>query len=187
MKAVSGRREPRDGRSRRIILQSLEDNNWDLFVTAIETTDRISHMMWRLTEAGHPMYDAALAAQYGDAIERIYRRADAFVGTLRARVPPDALFIVMSDHGFHSFRRGVNLNTWLLQAGYMAVGDDKGSMEFFKWVDWTKTRAYAVGLGQIYVNLQGRERDGRAWASRPAGGTGASSWPARREFGQPVI
>jgi predicted AlkP superfamily phosphohydrolase/phosphomutase len=144
----------------RIILESLDDDNWNLFVAAIETTDRVSHMMWRLMDRSHPMYDAALAAEYGDAIERIYRRADAFVGVLRERVPSDALFIVMSDHGFHSFRRGVNLNTWLLQAGYMAVGGAKGSVEFFNWVDWTKTKAYAVGLGQIYFNLRGREREG---------------------------
>jgi predicted AlkP superfamily phosphohydrolase/phosphomutase len=27
-------------------------------------------------------------------------------------------------------------------------------------VDWSKTRAYALALGQIYVNLKGREREG---------------------------
>ena len=27
-------------------------------------------------------------------------------------------------------------------------------------IDWSKTKAYAVGTGQIYLNLQGRERDG---------------------------
>jgi predicted AlkP superfamily phosphohydrolase/phosphomutase len=144
----------------RIILRSLDDDDWDLFVAAIETTDRVSHMMWRLTDRNHPLYDAALAAQYGDAIERVYRRADDFVGVLRARVPPDALFIVMSDHGFHSFRRSVNLNTWLLQEGYMALGDEKGSLDSFNSVDWAKTKAYAVGLGQIYLNLRGRERQG---------------------------
>ena len=115
----------------KIILKSLEDDDWDLFVAAIETTDRISHMMWRLIDPKHPMYDADLAAKYGDSIEKIYRRADDFVGRLRATVPKDAVFIVMSDHGFHSFRRGVNLNTWLVQNGYMAFAgqesEKKGS------------------------------------------------------------
>ena len=104
----------------KIIFKSLESDDWDLFVTAIETTDRISHMMWRLIDPKHPMYDADLAAKYGDAIEKVYRRADDLVGRLRAKVSKDAVFIVMSDHGFHSFRRGVNLNTWLVQNGYMA-------------------------------------------------------------------
>jgi predicted AlkP superfamily phosphohydrolase/phosphomutase len=153
----------------RIILKRLEKDDWDLFVAAIETTDRVSHMMWRLIDPKHPMYDEALAAKHGDAIEKVYRRADDFVGRLRAKVPRDAVFMVMSDHGFHSFRREVNLNTWLVQNGYMAVqgqsqeknlADLFGRGKFFEGVDWSKTKAYAVGLGQIYFNLKGREAKG---------------------------
>lgn len=153
----------------KIILKRLETDDWDLFVAAIETTDRVSHMMWRLIDPRHPMYDEALAAKYGDAIEKVYRRADDFVGRLRQRVPKDALFMVMSDHGFHSFRREVNLNTWLVQNGYMVVQGQSqeknlqdlfGRGKFFEGVDWSKTRAYAVGLGQIYFNLRGREARG---------------------------
>lgn len=153
----------------KIILKRLETDDWDLFVAAIETTDRISHMMWRLIDPKHPMYDAALSAKYGDAIEKVYRRADDFVGRLRRTVPKDAVFMVMSDHGFHSFRREVNLNTWLVQNGYMSVAGQSqekgladlfGRGKFFEGVDWSKTRAYAVGLGQIYFNLKGREAKG---------------------------
>jgi predicted AlkP superfamily phosphohydrolase/phosphomutase len=153
----------------RVIFKNLEHDDWDLFVAAIETTDRISHMMWRLIDPTHPMYDAALAAKYGDSIERIYRRADDLVGRLRAKLPKDAVFIVMSDHGFHSFRRGVNLNTWLVQNGYMAfegqsekktLADLFGRGRFFQGVDWKRTKAYAVGLGQIYFHLEGREGQG---------------------------
>jgi predicted AlkP superfamily phosphohydrolase/phosphomutase len=155
----------------RLILAELKRDNWDLFVAAIETTDRISHMMWRFIDPTHPMYDAALAEKYGTAIEDVYKRADAFVGKLRAELPPDAVFMVMSDHGFHSFRRSVNLNTWLVENGYMTftsqdeskpktLGDLFGRGQFFEGVDWSKTRAYAVGLGQIYFNLRGRESKG---------------------------
>jgi predicted AlkP superfamily phosphohydrolase/phosphomutase len=154
----------------KLIFKSLEKDDWDLFVAVIETTDRISHMMWRLTDPSHPLYDAALAARYGDSIEKIYRRADDLVGRLVARLPSDAVFMVMSDHGFHSFRRSVNLNTWLVQNGYMvfegqqgasrSVADLVGRGRFWEGVDWTRTRAYAVGLGQIYFNLRGRESQG---------------------------
>jgi predicted AlkP superfamily phosphohydrolase/phosphomutase len=152
----------------RIILKSLE-GDWDLFVAAIETTDRVSHMMWRLIDPKHPMYDKALAEKYGDAIEKIYRRADDFVGRLRQKAGSDTAFIVMSDHGFHSFRRGVNLNTWLVQNGYMAFegeSADKSLVDLFgrgklmEGVDWRRTKAYAIGLGQIYFNLRGRESQG---------------------------
>ncbi len=153
----------------KVILDRLKHDDWDLFVAAIETTDRIQHMMWRLIDPTHPMYDAALAARYGDAIENVYERADRFVGRLRERLPKDVVFMVMSDHGFHSFRRGVNLNTWLVQNGYMAfkgqstkktLNDLFGRGRFFEGVDWSRTKAYAVGLGQIYFNLKGREAQG---------------------------
>jgi predicted AlkP superfamily phosphohydrolase/phosphomutase len=154
----------------RIIFQTLKQGDSDLFVAAIETTDRISHMMWRLIDPKHPMYDKELAAKYGDAIEEVYRRADDLVGRLQAAVPKDAVFMVMSDHGFHSFRREVNLNTWLVQNGFMVfqgqesarkgLEDLFGRGRFWEGVDWSKTRAYAVGLGQIYFNLKGRESQG---------------------------
>lgn len=153
----------------RLIFKELERSDWDLFVAAIETTDRISHMMFRLIDPKHPMYDADLAAKYGDSIEKIYRRADDLVGKLRAKLPPDVTFMVMSDHGFHSFRRGVNLNTWLVKNGYMkfegqsqmkGLEDLFGRGKFWEGVDWSQTKAYAVGLGQIYFNLRGRESQG---------------------------
>ena len=154
----------------RIILKGLERADWDLLVAAVETTDRVSHMMWRLIDPRHPLYDTALAGRYGDAIEKVYRRADDLVGKLQARMPPGAVFMVMSDHGFHSWRKAVNLNTWLVQHGYMVLrgqqpGEKKlddlfGRGRFWEGVDWSRTRAYAVGLGQIYFNLRGRESQG---------------------------
>jgi predicted AlkP superfamily phosphohydrolase/phosphomutase len=154
----------------KLIFDQMKRDDWDLFVAVIETTDRVSHMMWRLIDPKHPMYDAELAEKYGDAIEKIYRRADQLVGQLVAKLPPETVFMVMSDHGFHSFRRGVNLNTWLVQNGYMKFegqSDDKsmtdmflGRGRFWEGVDWKRTKAYAVGLGQIYFNLRGRESQG---------------------------
>lgn len=154
----------------KVIFKQLEvEKDWDLFVAVIETTDRVSHMMWRLIDPRHPMYDAALAQKHGNAIEQVYRRADALVGRLQQTLPPDVAFVVMSDHGFHSFRRGVNLNTWLVQHGYMKfegqsetkmLADLFGRGKFWEGVDWSRTKAYAVGLGQIYFNLKGRESQG---------------------------
>ena len=154
----------------RLIFKSLERDDWDLFTAVIETTDRVSHMMFRLIDPKHPMYDAALAEKYGDSIEKVYRRADALVGKIEEKLPKDTTLIVMSDHGFHSFRRGVNLNTWLVANNYLSfegqesakkgLADLFGRGPFWEGVDWTHTRAYALGLGQIYLNLRGRESRG---------------------------
>ncbi|MEW6321671.1 MAG: alkaline phosphatase family protein [Acidobacteriota bacterium] len=153
------------------ILSRVDARTWNLLVGVIETTDRVQHMMWRLIDPGHPMYDAELARKYGTAIERVYRRADAFVGEVVARLEPGTAVMVVSDHGFHSFRWGVNLNTWLVERGYMTLqgqqpGEKKlddlfgGGGTFWENVDWSRTKAYSMGLGQIYVNLAGREGQG---------------------------
>jgi predicted AlkP superfamily phosphohydrolase/phosphomutase len=154
----------------KVILNRVDQKDWDLLVGVIESTDRVQHMMWRLIDPKHPLYDAALAAQYGDSIERVYKRADEFVGEVVRRVGPDVPVMIVSDHGFHSWRKAVNLNTWLVQNGYMTLkgqqGADKklsdlfGGGTFWENVDWSHTRAYAMGIGQIYFNLRGRESQG---------------------------
>ncbi len=153
-----------------VILNRIDAHNWDLLVGVVESTDRVQHMMWRFRDPTHPMYDAALAAKFGDAIERVYRRADQFVGEVLDHLEPGTALLVVSDHGFHSWRKAVNLNTWLVQQGYMVLrgqqpgektlGDLFGGGEFWENVDWSRTRAYAMGLGQIYFNLRGREGKG---------------------------
>ncbi len=153
----------------RVILNRVDQKDWDLLVGVIESTDRVQHMMWRLIDPKHPLYDATLAAQYGDSIERVYRRADQFVGEVVKRVGPGVPVMIVSDHGFHSWRKAVNLDTWLVQNGYMVMkgqSTDKklsdlfGGGTFWENVDWSRTRAYAMGIGQIYFNLRGRESQG---------------------------
>ncbi len=152
-----------------VILDQLAGNDWDLFVGVIESTDRVQHMMFRLLDPAHPAYDPALAEKYGDSIERVYRRADQFVGQVIDIVPAGTPIMIVSDHGFHAWRKAVNLNTWLVEQGYMVLqGQTKdkklddlfGGGEFFESVDWSKTKAYSMGLGQIYFNLRGREGQG---------------------------
>ncbi len=154
-----------------VILSRIDARQWDVLVGVIESTDRVQHMMWRLLDPKHPMYDAALAAKYGDSIERVYRHADDFVGEVLKRIDPGTPVLIVSDHGFHSWRKAVNLNTWLVQQGYMVLkGQEPGEKtlqdlfggggEFWENVDWSRTRAYAMGIGQIYFNLRGRESQG---------------------------
>jgi predicted AlkP superfamily phosphohydrolase/phosphomutase len=153
-----------------VILSRIDSHDSDLVVGVIESTDRVQHMMWRFMDPKSPMFDAALAAKFGDSIERVYRRADTFVGEVLQHVEPGTPVLIVSDHGFHSWRKAVNLNTWLVQQGYMTLqGQQPGEKklddlfsggEFWENVDWSRTRAYAMGIGQIYFNLRGREAKG---------------------------
>ena len=69
--------------------------------------------------------------------------------------------MVISDHGFTNFRRGVNLNTWLRENGYLHLKPGhETSGDWFEHVDWSRTRAFTLGLTGLFVNLAGRERHG---------------------------
>jgi predicted AlkP superfamily phosphohydrolase/phosphomutase len=99
--------------------------------------------------------------QHKDAIEKLYIHNDALVGRVMEKLGDGDLLVVCSDHGFNSFRRGVNLNTWLHANGYLALEEGAdGAAEWLRGVDWSKTRAYAIGLTGMFLNVAGREQQG---------------------------
>lgn len=147
----------------------LGDDDWDVLMYYFEFTDRVQHMMYRFIDPKHPLYTEEGAAKWGDTIRQAYVDMDRIVGETMKRMPKDSNLIVASDHGFASFRYGVNYNTWLVKNGFMTLegqGDRKSLEdlfdhgEFLTNVDWSHTKAYALGLGQIYINLAGREGKG---------------------------
>jgi predicted AlkP superfamily phosphohydrolase/phosphomutase len=137
---------------------ALDRTRHGVVACVFDTSDRVQHMFYRyLDSASCTSRDNS----HGGVIERLYRDMDRVVGeTLRYVDQKTALF-VLSDHGFCSFRRGVNLNAWLHQHGYLALesGRSEGS-EYFEGIDWSRTRAYTFGLGGLYLNLRGREAQG---------------------------
>lgn len=134
------------------------------FFLLYDTPDRVQHMLWRFRDAGHPGYEPDLAREYSTLIEQHYARCDQLLTPILDRIDEDTLVVVLSDHGFNTFRRAFDTNTWLWQNGLLALengrkpGEDLG--DGFRGVDWSRTYAYAVGLGGIYLNFQGREREG---------------------------
>jgi predicted AlkP superfamily phosphohydrolase/phosphomutase len=142
-----------------------------LFAFVFETTDRIQHMFWRFRDKRHPLYDPVLAERYGHVIEDYYRRADRIVGDVLNRLDParDTLLIV-SDHGFTSYRRSLHLNAWLIDNGYMTLVEGAHASDgLFHNVDWQKTKAFALGFSQIFLNIKGRDDKGSvAAADAPA-------------------
>ena len=130
-------------------------------ITVFDAADRVNHMYWRYIEQDHPAARGIDEPEYGSAIEDQYRRNDAIVGRALQRLNGDDVLIVLSDHGCTSFRRGINLNAWLLEQGYLTLKENtEVKDEWLQAVDWQKTRAYAVGLVGIFINLRGREEHG---------------------------
>jgi predicted AlkP superfamily phosphohydrolase/phosphomutase len=124
--------------------------------------DQVSHMMWRPMDPGHPAYDPKADPPFARVIEDLYAEMDTIVGRTLPGLGPDDLLVVMSDHGFVSWRRSFNLNTWLRDHGYLRVrrGVRAGAPATFEDIDWSGTRAYGLGLNGLYLNLRGRESAG---------------------------
>ena len=134
-----------------------------------DATDRIQHMFWRYLEDGHPAGRGREDAEHKDAIEELYKRNDALVGRVMEKARDGDVVMVISDHGFNSFRRGVNLNSWLHAEGYLHLEDGSdGACEWLREVDWTKTKAYSLGLTGMFLNLEGREASGIVKPGREA-------------------
>ena len=130
-------------------------------VTVFDATDRVNHMFWRYIDDGHPAAEGIDDPEHANAIEDQYRHNDETVGKVMARLGDGDVLWVLSDHGCTSFRRGVNLNAWLLEHGYLALKEGAdGSEEWLQSVDWSRTKAYAVGLVGIFLNIKGREAQG---------------------------
>ena len=123
--------------------------------------DQTSHVLWDTLDPGHPAYDAETDAPYADVIESIYEELDGVVGHTLERIGDETTLIVMSDHGFGSWRRVFHLNNWLEENGYLVLKDPaRRDIGVYRNVDWSRTRAYGLGLNGLYVNLRGREKNG---------------------------
>lgn len=138
---------------KKIYFGELKKFKQGIFFGYFGTTDTIQHMYWRFLKDDQ--------SKYQKTIMNYYQRVDAIVGeTLKTLSPKDTL-IVLSDHGFDAFDYEINLNTWLKENGYLTLKDNKTiGVELLTDVDWSKTKAYAIGYNGIYFNRQGREGQG---------------------------
>ena len=129
--------------------------------------DQVSHMMWRAMDPEHPAHDAIADAPYANAVIDRYVDVDEFIGETLGKLPENTTLVVMSDHGFTSWRRAMNMNTWLLENGYITLINPRRvtGIPYFGNIDWESTEAYAVGLNGVYINLRGREANGSVMPS----------------------
>lgn len=119
-------------------------------VCVFDAPDRVQHMFTRENDSG-----------YGESVlDDMYARMDSLVGRAMGEVHRNHVFMVMSDHGFNSFRKGVNLNAWLRNRGFLAALPGREDEDYLRSVDWAATRAYTIGLTGVYINRVGREAKG---------------------------
>ncbi len=140
-----------------MFFDALEKVPKGLCVCVFDGTDRMQHMFWRYLDRDHPARPREVPPELESAIEETYARIDGLVGRTMARCRKDGtLLMVISDHGFNAFRRAIDLNRWLEEAGYLSVDNGRRNEEHFGGLDWSRTRAFAIGLTGIYINEKGR-------------------------------
>jgi predicted AlkP superfamily phosphohydrolase/phosphomutase len=147
----------------RMFLDAVKQSKEGLITTVFDTTDRVQHMFYRYLDPTHPANEGKDTEVWKDAIAQVYERTDQLLGKVWHLVDdPDTTFMVISDHGFTNFRRCVNLNSWLRENGYLFLKDENAttSGEYLEGIDWTRTRAFALGLTGLFVNRKGREKNG---------------------------
>ncbi|MFH1996813.1 MAG: alkaline phosphatase family protein [Candidatus Omnitrophota bacterium] len=150
-------------RERKAVLElELERMKSGILFCYFGTSDIVQHMFWRYIDKDHPLYDEEGAKIYKNVIDGWYQKMDSILGEVAGKIGDKDILIVLSDHGFDTFRRSVHVNSWLRKNGYLYLKDPQavsGSELLFD-VDWARTKAYAIGFGSIYINQIGREGKG---------------------------
>ena len=169
------------GWRKKMLEAAVKAQDWEVLFHFFGTPDRICHMLMNHMDPRHPQYDEAAASRvvhyFGqdfplkDSGLVIYKEMDKIVGWLLDEVLTDSdVLMIVSDHGFDSFRRQVDLNAWLAHEGFMTIDNHnrvampltakqmkKGTLKF---VDWNDSQAYSIAIGKIYLNIKGREAKG---------------------------
>jgi predicted AlkP superfamily phosphohydrolase/phosphomutase len=145
-----------------------------------DRVDQLAHMFWRTMDRDHPRHEAH--GRFANVIEEAYRDIDRLLGQALTRVDDDTTLLVLSDHGFAPFSRAFNLNTWLHSEGYLSLAGPlrQPTAGAFEAVQWGQSRAYGLGLNGLYLNVNGREREG-------AVAPGSECDRLRRELGERLL
>jgi predicted AlkP superfamily phosphohydrolase/phosphomutase len=130
-----------------------------LLAFVFDASDRVQHCFWeeKVLEGN----DDELSIN--PFVEEYFIEKDKFLEKVLKEIDNETAILIVSDHGFTSFERAVNMNTWLYENGFLSlkkeITDENGGA-LFSYVDWENTKAYSVGFNSIYLNLKGREKNG---------------------------
>ena len=128
----------------------LGEGHWDYFHTHIMTTDRMNHFLMEKYEQGDEPYLQEFV--------KFYKKIDSYLGRLLDTVGCDCRLVVMSDHGFCPITSEVQLAHYLVEKGWtMPAGSaPRGPLD----IDASRSRAYTLIPGRIFLNVKGREPAG---------------------------
>ena len=155
----------------RIAVDYLRREPWDFFMIVFGESDTVSHHYWMFHDPQSPRHKPG----HADAIQRIYERLDAAVGTLIEEAGEDIVVGIVSDHGFGGTGTGiVHLNNWLAGAGYLgfrSAGDSLAKKLAMRFAPESWRGAIFRRLKSLAARAESRSRFGgidwaetRAWS-----------------------
>jgi predicted AlkP superfamily phosphohydrolase/phosphomutase len=176
----------------RYTVHLLKTREWDFSMVVFVGTDRLQHVLWDVLSGQFKLYPrTAELERYKERAESFMSLLDECIGDIVGARPAETDVFFVSDHGFGPLLRKFRVNKWLAQEGLLtpsrrrgrvgrlvasadvlrlrhrvarllARGKISGATPFWRWINWSRTRAYAASTTEmgIYVNLRGREPNG---------------------------
>ena len=133
----------------------IQKESFDFLMLHIYSTDRIQHLLWHILDPQHPQHQPDLADKYHDKIVAFYREVDKQIGEFIKRYNSSSTVFVISDHGFCKVSKSIDLNTWLLQEGYIKL--KQGFSTRLRYSLWKMGFTYEWVCGRLGLRL------GRLW------------------------
>ena len=171
--------------AREAALHYLMDNYpTDFLMIVWMSLDKIQHVFWKYLDPGSDLYHTPEGARRRELVLPCYEQIDDAIGRLLARADDRTTLLLMSDHGFGTLEKQVDLNRWLAARGLFRLrkgqvllrevrrrlgiqnqalpplhGGVAADVSKMACIDWDHTHAYCGEIsGQgIFVNLRGRE------------------------------
>jgi predicted AlkP superfamily phosphohydrolase/phosphomutase len=166
----------------------MDNTDWDLMASVWVSVDRTQHALSNYVGPDHPDYARNSKTPLAARVRDVYKQLDDSIGRMVGKTRDDNIILFISDHGFQSCYRTINMDRLLQKFGYldftasnMILGPmqwgpmrkvartvyDKlglhGKVSLPQPVNWSRTKAYttirSTGEG-VSVNLAGREPDG---------------------------
>jgi len=88
----------------KLLHRLMREREWDLAMVVLRGTDYIQHFLWKEREL----------------IRRLFKRIDALIGGLMKSYP-QAMLVILSDHGFQPVERYFYVNNLLYDAGLLST------------------------------------------------------------------
>lgn len=150
-------------RREQALMHQLDHFQEGVLACVFDTLDRVQHMFLRTRPD--------LIEEWYVAFDQLFGRIEHRLESMKDTKQSPVALILLSDHGFAPFDFKVDLNRWLQENSYLRIeqedrvrGDTPARHTSSKLslsdVDWSRTRAYAVGLNSLYLNLRDREGQG---------------------------